>query len=351
MESDCTGTWVTLLDPFYCVDWLTLAEFILGSSLRKLARENGRLQTLLWWLDFAFIWLLIKLFALLPVDTASALGARIGRWIGPKLKRKSLIFKENMRIAFPELNTAEIDELVTTAWGQAGRVLAEYPHLSAISTDPERLIIDILHSVETYTNPTRPSVFITSHQSNWELCASSLGKLGIPSAVLYSPPTNPYLDKLLKDSRLALNCELLPRDRSARLMMRALKQGRSIGFVADRRIDEGEPVRFFGRNKSSTTMPAWLALKFNCDLVPLHVERLEGARYKVTMHPPVIPSDTSADIKLQAIDMTQQVHQYFEEWAKKTPQDWFCSKRLWSKKKPAAPAKGPTDSEVDSHAA
>ena len=319
--------------------------------MRKLAREKGWLQNLLWRLDFAVIWLLSKLFSLLPVDTASRLGARIGRWTGPKLKRKSMIFKENMITAFPDLKTAEIDELVAAAWGQAGRVLAEYPHLAAISADPERLVIDILHELETYTNPERPCVFITAHQSNWELCASTLGRLGIPSAVLYSPPTNPYLDRLLKESRLALNCELLPRDNSTRSMMRALKQGRSIGFVADRRIDEGEPVCFFGRDKASTTMPAWLALKFNCDLVPLHVERLVDARYKVTLHPPVIPSDTSAEIKVQAYDMTQQVHRYFEEWARQQPQDWFCSKRLWPKNSPTTPVQGPSDSEVVSHAA
>ncbi|MEP0204019.1 MAG: hypothetical protein ABJ084_13545 [Halioglobus sp.] len=328
-----------------------MAEFILGSSLRKLARENGRLQTVLWWLDFAFIWTLTKLFTLLPVDTASACGERVGRWVGPKLKRKSLIFKENMKIAFPNLTAIEIDELVAAAWGQAGRVLAEYPHLSAISTDPERMTIDILQSVETYGNPARPSVFITSHQSNWELCTGAVARLDIPSAALYSPPTNPYLDKLLKESRMVLNCQLIPRDKSARLMMRALKKGRSVGCVADRRIDEGEPVQFFGRNKTSTIMPAWMALKFNCDFIPMHVERVEGARYQVTFHPPIIPSDANADIKLQAIDMTQQAHQYFEEWARKAPKDWFCSKRLWPKNKTTTPVEGPSDSEVESHAA
>jgi len=328
-----------------------LAEYILGSSLRKLARENGWLQTALWSLDFALVWILIQFFALLPIDTASRWGARIGRWVGARMNRKSLILKENMKIAFPELTAIEIDELVKKAWGQAGRVLAEYPHLAAISFDPERMAINILQSVETYSNPARPSVFITSHQGNWELCMGAVARLDIPSAALYSPPTNPYLDKLLKESRMVLNCQLIPRDKSARLMMRALKKGRSVGCVADRRIDEGEPVPFFGRNKNSTIMPAWMALKFNCDFVPMHVERVEGARYQVIFHPPIIPSDENADIKLQAIDMTQQAHQHFEEWARKAPQDFFCSKRLWPKNKPSTPVEGPSDSEVESHAA
>jgi KDO2-lipid IV(A) lauroyltransferase len=327
-----------------------LAEFILGSSLRKLARKNGRLQGLLWRLDFAFIWLLIQCFAILPVDTASGLGERIGRWIGPRMKRKSLISRENMSVAFPELGTSELDSLVVDTWGRAGRILAEYPHLAAIIADPKRLIIDIRHNIETYSNPQRPSIFITSHQSNWEVSASTLSRMGIPSASLYSPPTNPHLDTMLLESRRALGCELLPRENSTRAVMRALKQGRSIGMVADRRIDQGESITFFGHDKPSTIMPAWLALKFNCDLVPVQVERLKDARYRVTMYAPLQASDTSADLKSQAIDMTQQAHQYFEKWARQCPQDWFCSKRMWPKNDRKASNVAPEETKVDSHA-
>ena len=79
-----------------------MAEYILGNSLRKLARENRVLQQLLWRADFVMVWLLVKTFTLLPVDTASRLGQRVGSWIGPRLKRKTLIFKENMATAFPD---------------------------------------------------------------------------------------------------------------------------------------------------------------------------------------------------------------------------------------------------------
>lgn len=327
-----------------------MAEFILGNSLRKLARESGPLQRLLWRLDFALIWVLITLFSAVPVDAASRLGDRVGRWIGPKLKRKSLTFKENIAVAFPELSATEVDDLATRAWGRAGRILAEYSHLATIGADPDRLTIDIRQPIITYSDPTRPCVFIASHQSNWEVIAFSLARLGIPSAILYSPPTNPHLDRMLLESRRALGCELLPRKNSTRALMRALKNGRSIGMVADRRIDEGENIRFFGHDKPSTIMPAWLALKFDCDLVPVHIERLEDARYQVTMHPPVKPSMSGADMKAEAIDMTQQVHHYFEEWVRQHPEDWFCSKRLWPKNDPVAPIKAPVETKVNNHA-
>jgi Kdo2-lipid IVA lauroyltransferase/acyltransferase len=328
-----------------------VAEFIVGNPLRKWARDNRVLRELLWRLDFVMVWVVTKLARLLPIDTASRFGERVGSWIGPKLKQKTAIYRANLAIAFPELNAIELDDLVTRAWGRSGRVMAEYPHLATILAEEDRLQIDIREPIETYENPARPCVIVTAHQSNWELVCSAMAKLNIPNASLYSPPTNPLLDRMLLESRSALNCELLPRENSARLLMRALKNGKTAAMVMDRRVDEGKAIEFFGQDKLSTIMPAKLALKFNCDLVPVQVERLQDARFRVTFHPPVRPRDTTVEENEQAIDMIQQVHAQFENWIRQQPEDWFCSKRLWPKDKPVNSEENGRDADTNSYAA
>lgn len=328
-----------------------MAEFIIGNPLRNLARKHRFLRLLLWRLDFALIWLVLKMSQLLPIDMGSRFGDRVGAWVGPRLKAKTAIYRNNMALAFPELNDNELDQLVARAWGRAGRIMTEYVHLTTILNAPERLLIDIREPIATYENPAVPCVIVTAHQSNWEVVCSAMAKLGIPNASLYSPPTNPLLDRLLLDSRRALNCELLPRDNSARLLMRALKQGRTVAMVMDRRVDDGQPIRFFGHDKLSTIMPAKLALKLRCELVPVQVERLQDAHYRVTFHPPVRPGDSSADETAQAIDMIQQVHDQFESWIRAKPEDWFCSKRLWPKGKIDQSKEAGGDAGIDSYAA
>lgn len=310
-----------------------MAEFIVGNPLRKLARKHRPLANALQWLDFALVWLVLQFSRILPVDLGSRLGRRLGDLIGPRLGAKNEIVLANLAIAFPDKSQREREALARQIWGQAGRVLTEYAHLEDILNDPERLDLVIRQEIPTYSDPSRPCVVVTAHQSNWEVVCSAMAKMGMPNASLYSPPSNPKLDRMLLESRRALNCELVPRENAARRLMRALQSGRTAAMVMDRRVPDGSPIRFFGREKESTLLPAKLALKFGCDMVPVQVERLVDARYRVTFHPPITASDPDADENRRAEDMIQQVHGHFEQWVYQHPEDWFCSKRLWAKVK------------------
>lgn len=329
-----------------------MAEFIVGNSMRRLAREYPLLQRALWRVDYAFVWLVTWLARRMPIDAASRYGEKVGSWIGPRLKKKTAIFRANLAVAFPDLDDRQLDQLVKKAWGRAGRVMAEYPHLETLLADDDRITIEIREPIATYSDPSKPCIMVSAHQSNWEVACSAMAKMGMPNASLYSPPTNPLLDRMLLESRQALNCELLPRDNSARLLVRALKEGRTVGMVMDRRVDDGKPIRFFGHDKYSTIVPARLALKHHCDLVPIQILRREDARYHVIFHPPVRPRNPEADETAQAIDMIQQVHEQFEDWIRQNPADWFCSKRLWPKNSvPHQPEVDGSDADIDSYAA
>ncbi|KGE03966.1 lysophospholipid acyltransferase family protein [Pseudohaliea rubra] len=303
-----------------------MAEFIIGAPLKGPAQRYPWLRRLLWRIDFVFVWLLLRAFRLLPVDLASRLGARLGGWIGPRLKSKHRLVRNNFAIAFPALSTGALEHLARDCWRQGGRILAEYPHLDRFAREAERLSIDTAG-----VNPVelQPCVIACAHLSSWEVVGSALTRLGIPNATLYSPPSNPYLNRMLLSSRAVLNCELVPRDNSARALVRALRGGRSVGVVVDRRVDDGEDVTFFGQPKATSMMPAKLALKQGCALVPAQVRRLRDARYQVSFHAPITPQNPTASEREQALDMMQQLHNRFTEWIREEPSDWLCSKRLW----------------------
>jgi KDO2-lipid IV(A) lauroyltransferase len=140
------------------------------------------------------------------------------------------------------------------------------------------------------------------------------------------------LDEHLLESRAVLKCELIPRDNCARALVERLTAGQTVGMLVDRPVSNGgRPIPFFGREKSTTLLPAKLALKFDCDLVPARVERIKDARFKVTFYPPVRAGSDGGSKTDQALDMLRQVNGIFEDWIRQQPGDWFCSKRIWPK--------------------
>lgn len=318
-----------------------MPDFIVGNPLRRIARKHDFLRRLLWRVDFALIWSLLALFRLLPVEWASSIGAKGGTIIGSLAKRKTAIMEENFRIAFPEKSPLEIRHLVESCWSSAGRVLSEFPHLDHILNDrkDQRIEIIIRDPETTFRERSGPAVVVGAHLSNWELIESALARLGIENSALYAPLSNPWLDRLLLESRAALNCELIPRDNCTRLLVDRLNAGRTVGMVVDRPVGGDKTVTFFGRDKFTTILPAKLALKFNCDLIPARAERIKGAHFRVTFHPPLRPANPG-DCKIdQALDMMRQLHLLFESWIRQRPEDWFCSTRIWPKARPGNPEK------------
>lgn len=309
----------------------TLAKFILGNALRKKALHNRLLRHALWLLDLLVIGLLYGLFRLLPVAWASRTGDWLGRRIGPWFRSRCDHMRANLGLAFPDKSQEEIGRLLPEIWGNAGAVLGEYPHLARI-VDPHHDYLELVfeHEIPTYSDPTRPAVFVSAHTANWEVAAAALFRFAVPLAVLYSPLANPWLDRLLRRSRRALGCELIPSTASMRPFVQALKQNRSVAMVMDRRIDQGTPIPFFGAEKPSSTLAARLALRFGCPLVPVQVERRGGPCFTITFHRPLSVTDPEADSAAQAWDLTRQIHRHFEQWITQRPEDWFCSKKIWS---------------------
>ena len=77
--------------------------------------------------------------------------------------------------------------------------------------------------------------------------------------------------------------------KGTRRIFTLLRGGKSIFILVDQKTNEGIPVPFFGRIAMTTPAPAVLALKLGAVLLPVSNARLGGARFRVTVHPPIVP--------------------------------------------------------------
>lgn len=309
-----------------------MAKHYLGASLGRLAKRQPWITQVIWRLESGLmsgVWLLSRL---LPVDTASWLGERIFRGLTPVFA-KSEHFRRNYRLAFPDKAPAELESLVRDSLGNVGALLAEFPHLGRIcGAGPDsRMEIVLRGHPAVVQAPHPPAVFVAAHLSNWEVAPMSAVRQGVPVTAMYTPMHNPHLDARLRRQREALGYHLVTRRQGVRGLLRELAAGRSIGLVVDQRVDQGVPLPFFGIDKNTTLVPARLALRGGHELIPVQVQRVGRARYRVIYHPPLRPRNPQASEQERILDLGLQMNALFETWIREAPGQWMCSKRRWAK--------------------
>ena len=265
----------------------------------------------------------------LPLAAASALGGAVGRWIGPQL-RVSNLARRNLRAAFPELTGPQIETIVRGMWDNLGRVAAEYPQLRKIRVFAPRGPVETrgLEHLDRALRDGKRVILFAGHLANWEIAALAGGQYGLDIAQIYRAPNNPLVDRMLARLRGG-DSELIPKGAVAsRRAVRALRRGGHVSLLADQKLNEGIAVPFFGRPAMTAPALALLGLHFDCAILPVRVERLGGARFRLTLYPPLDVSRTGQrDADVMAI-MTA-VNQTLEGWIRERPEQWFWVHSRW----------------------
>ena len=266
------------------------------------------------------------LFAALPLDAASALGGALGRWVGPRLGGVNRVARRNLARAFPEMSPAAVETTIRAMWDNIGRVAAEFPHLERIAR--ERVELVGADHIDRLRDDGRPGIFIAGHLANWEVNGAVALARGLPLHLIYRAANNPWVEDLYRKGRRAASGAMIPKGpEGARLALKALRDGHHLGMLVDQKMNDGVPVPFFGRDAMTAPAVAQFATRFDCPLVAARVERLGGARFRVTMTPLDFPhtGDTHAD----NLRLLTRVNALFESWIRERPAEWLWVHRRW----------------------
>src|SRR5215468_9956909 len=268
-------------------------------------------------------------FALLPPDWASALGGAIGRLIGPRLGISNRA-RHNIKRAFPELSESDVAHVVARMWDNLGRVAAEYPHLRSIRVFQPggRVETHGFEHMDRAVAAGRRMIIFSGHIANWEIGMLAAVQYGISVAQIYRAANNPVVDRMITSFRGG-GGELIPKGTvAARRAIAVLRRGEHLTMLADQKMNDGISVPFFGRPAMTTAALASLALRFECDVLPARVERLAGARFRLTIFPP-LPLPRSGDRHADVAALMTQVNQTLEVWIRNRPREWFWLHRRW----------------------
>jgi len=282
--------------------------------------------------EFVTIISLFCIFKIIGLKNASNLGSVLGRFIGPLFRSKH-ITKQNIKIGLGELDQKKETEIINSMWSNIGRTFAEYPFLKDFKFNKinfDHIKINGTKYLDEIKKNNEPTIFYSCHFANFELMAMELDKFGIKCAAIYRPLNNFFLNPLMEYLRMKYICpNQIPKGRMGmREIISKVKDGYSIALMVDQRVSEGPRTPFFNKLAHTTTIPAQLALKYNCKLVPISLERKEGPNFEMTIHEPYKIEKTGNDEE-DTKNITLKINQIIEKMIINNPKQWIWSHNRW----------------------
>ncbi len=278
--------------------------------------------------------LVLGLLWLLPAKTASDIGGWVGRHLGPPLRvnRRAL---RHLEIAFPEMAAAERKRIVAAMWDNLGRVVSEYPHLGRIAAlDSELLEVIGGERLIAEQKTGRPFILFSAHIANFELPPVSAHAHGVHLTIMARRVNNPFIHHLLMffRRRVTRPDAVIPKGiAGGRLAVKLLDENRNVGLLIDQRASRGIALPLFGQPARTTLALAKMAIDYDVNAYPARLERLDGARMRLTVEDPLKRRPDLGDKQAEAEAMMLEVNQILERWISERPGDWLWLHRRWDR--------------------
>ncbi len=208
------------------------------------------------------------------------------------------------------------------AIGQAGQLVTELPRLWF--GRPVAMDWDGARHIEQALAQQRGIVFLTPHLGSFEVTAQAYAaRFGAaqPMTVLFRPSRQPRLRDLVASARRRPGLHTAPTSPAGvRQLLRALRQGQSVGLLPDQVPPQGLGVwaPFFGREAYTMTLSARLAQQTGATVLVAWGERLpRGRGYRIHVRP------LGADLPQDAVAAATVINRAMEQVIAQCPQQYL----------------------------
>lgn len=277
-------------------------------------------------IQYFIIYFLFTIFKIIGYKASSNLGFLIGKVLGPIFRSKSLVIKNLKKAKINRIINYE--KIAENVFGNYGRIFAEYVHLNKFKNEELKKYISVegLEHLKSIKKNNKKVVFISGHFNNFELMAMQIEKAGVDCAAVYRPLNNPYLNSIMERIREKDICKnQIKKGRAGtREIVKYFSKGTSIALMIDQRVREGERISFFEYLASTTTIPAQLIKKYDCEVVPIYIERKNKFYFKMYVSKPIKINKNKS-----ILEITHYLNQILEKMILKNIDQWIWTHDRW----------------------
>jgi KDO2-lipid IV(A) lauroyltransferase len=294
--------------------------------------KKGKAQV---YLEYAAARALLLGLGALPRPLAVAAGRAAGRAayaLAGGLRRTGL---RNLELAFPELGGREREKMLRGSFVSLGRQLGEVSQFPRATPESLREAVEYdaedVKLLDVARERGRGVIFLTSHLGAWELLCFAHSVFYEPISFLVRPLDNPLIEEMVARLRTRFGNQPIDKKSAARTALRLLRQGGTLGVLADLNTQEREGVfvPFFGHLACTTAGVATLALRTDATVIPVCAPWDERRGKFVFRGGPVIElvrtGDDERDVEINTARFTAAIERHVRMF----PDQWLWIHKRW----------------------
>ena len=284
-------------------------------------------------LEYAPVWLLVRILGVLPRPVSRAMGIALGQTVRVLHPRLSRVAMRNLQLAFPEMAEAERRPIVRGVFISLGRLLAEVCRFPRYTSENVSQVA-VYDGLENFLEAERRGkgvLFLTAHLGGWEVGSFAHSLYGHKLHIVVRPLDNPYLDALVRRYRTLHGNTTFDKQDFARGLLGAMKAGETVGILMDTNMTppQGVFVDFFGHPACTASGVARVALRTDAAVVPAFtIWDAEMGKYRIRFDPALElarTGDDAADVVANTALFTKAIEGYVRRY----PEQWLWVHRRW----------------------
>ena len=179
-------------------------------------------------------------------------------------------------------------------------------------------------------------IALTGHIGNFELMAAWFAFYkGYKTSVIGRQLYDKRFDQMLVEQRNSLNIQNIPTDSSVKSIMKALRDGHTLGVLLDQDSHRvrGHFVDFFGKKALTAAGPMYIARKTGAPVVPFAIYHKADDRYLIKILPP-LELEWTDDKEQDILNALEKCNQALEELIRYDPVQWIWIHNRWRTRPP-----------------
>ncbi len=225
--------------------------------------------------------------------------------------------RRNLALTFPDMPHAQVEHLVRAVPDNMGRSIAEIYSGKEFLDRVRDLPLEGpgVAALEAAKAAHRPVILAPGHFGNYDAWRGALTARGYPVGAIYRPMNNVLFNNHYVKAISAIAKPLFARDKDLRDMLRFLRSGGMVAFGFDQYFRHGAPLTFFGLPARTPVSAAEMALKLDCDLIPIYaIRQPDGLAFRILIEAPVPHSDAATMTQVLNDRLEVQVRAHMEQW-------------------------------------